>query len=333
MKNKGFTLIEIIVVLVILAIILLIVAPIILDVTQDAEKTVNVRNVDGYGKAIENAIAVYKMENGRYAKSIDNLKIEYSGAKVKCNEIVLNKNGTVYLSHCYVNRSKVMNLDKPKLWYSYGKIEYDYRVGESVTYKNELYYVVHDSKTADSYVSLLKYNPLTVDEVNLYGGVGTENNHVNKNVTSDTNSSYYQKAYNYSNRGYGGMAYYSSEMCGYDSNGTRIEDDCKNDYNDSDVKYVVDGWANAILNMNDLDYDSLGYKVRLITYDEISKINYNHTSFQNIYYSNNYYWTMSTKKNNVYCVESSNYNYSSSVASYSCVVRPVINLKKEVIGG
>ena len=321
---------EIIAALVIIAIIALIVVPIVLDISEDAEKTINARNVDAYGRAIENAMAIYKMENGRYAKSIDDLKVEYRGAKVKCNEIVLNKNATVYLSKCYVNRSKVMDLDDSKKWYSYGNIEYDYKIGESITYNNELYYVVNNSKTSDSYVSLLKYMPLTTDEVNLYGGVGTENNHVNINVTQDTSSSNYQKAYD--SEGFGSMVYYSDENCHPNFEqpwSSDITYNCKFEYEESDIKYVVDAWAQNSLNLDDLEIDLYGYRVRLVFYDEISTINKAAPYYTKIF--SNYYWCMN-KGNHTCGVSEYGIGFSDTPLN-AHKVRPVINLKKEVIGG
>lgn len=58
-------------------------------------------------------------------------------------------------------------------------------------------------------------------------------------ATSDTSANFYQKAFDYT--GYGGMQYYSSSTC--ESYG--VVTGCKNDYLSSEVKYVVDAWANA----------------------------------------------------------------------------------------
>ena len=53
MKNKkGFTLIELIAVLVILAILALIVTPIVLNIVSKAKASANKRSVDAYGRSI-----------------------------------------------------------------------------------------------------------------------------------------------------------------------------------------------------------------------------------------------------------------------------------------
>lgn len=76
------------------------------------------------------------------------------------------------------------------------------------------------------------------------------------------------EVYDYNNSGYGRIVYYSSEQCGF-VNGETIINDCKYDYESSDLKYVVDAWAKDNLNENDLWKDNFGYSYRLITKDEI----------------------------------------------------------------
>ena len=51
-NKKGFTLIELIAVLVILAILALIVTPLVLNVIRKAKDSANKRSVDAYGKAM-----------------------------------------------------------------------------------------------------------------------------------------------------------------------------------------------------------------------------------------------------------------------------------------
>ena len=110
-SKKGFTLIEIIAVLIILAILFLIITPLIANIIKRAHITANKRSVDYYGKSVEIAIANYLLENGKNPESFDDLKIEYSGKKVICNIKVLENNPTkedtmVYLSKCTVGGVK-----------------------------------------------------------------------------------------------------------------------------------------------------------------------------------------------------------------------------------
>ena len=60
----------------------------------------------------------------------------------------------------------------------------EYKIGDLVKYNDIDFYVITDSSSEEGSITLLKKELLTVAEVNLYGGAGTDNNHVNK-YTSD----------------------------------------------------------------------------------------------------------------------------------------------------
>lgn len=105
-KNNGFSLIELITVLVILAIISLILTPVVLNTIKKSSISASKRSVDGYGKAIELSIYTYILENKKDPTSIDDLSIEYTGNKVSCDIININSN-KVYLSKCKVGNSYV----------------------------------------------------------------------------------------------------------------------------------------------------------------------------------------------------------------------------------
>ena len=126
MKKKGFTLIELLAVIVILAIIALIATPIILNIISDAKEESNKRSVELYGKAVENAIAKYQLNNNEsisgtftttdgktLTKGEKELKVEYNG-NVVCTTTEIYEDGTVYLADCTVNGG-----DKK---YTYGKL-------------------------------------------------------------------------------------------------------------------------------------------------------------------------------------------------------------------
>ena len=201
-KRKGFTLIELIAVLVILAILALIVTPLVMNIIRKARISADKRSIDAYGRSVEYAIATYLLDNGRFPTSIEELTIEYTGAEVVCSTSKLNSDSSVYLAGCTVGGRSVD--------YTYGREEsivYDaYQKGDTVTYNGMNFHVIKDSGTSQDYVTLLLDTPLTATEVNTYGGVGTANNHVNKYVTSNTSASYYQKAYDNKSAGY--LAFY-----------------------------------------------------------------------------------------------------------------------------
>ena len=332
--KKGFTLIELIAVLVIMAIIALIATPLVMNIIRKARISADKRSIDAYGRSIELAIAGYLLDNGKFPTSVEQLTIEYSGNQVVCSTTKINSDSSVYLAGCTVAGRSTGD-------YTYGEeevITYDvYSVGDEVTYNNVDYRVIKNSSASESTVTLLKATPLTTDEVNTYGGVGTANNHVNMYVTSDTSSSYYQTAYN--NNGYGGMRYYSSSTCGYNGS-SRVASGCTTDYEQSEVKYVVDAWKTAKA--------PAATEARLITTDDVSE-NLGYEWFDNgsvalwqktentpswVYNSNYYYWTMSQYNDTasyVWRVGNDGVLGGISVNDYGSVVRPVITISKSAL--
>ena len=210
----------------------------------------------------------------------------------------------------------------------------EYTVGQEVEYNGIKFYVIKDSSSGEDSVTMLKKEPLTVDEVNLYGGVGTDANHVNMYVTDDSTASYYQTAKD--QNGYGGMAYYSSATCGYiGSSG------CTTSYANSEIKYVVDAWK--------ADQAPQATEARLIAIDEVTSLGYEWSSWgvsdegwvktedtPAWLYNNDYwYWTGSQYNDSSSRVWSVNYDgglSSDSVYTYNGVVRPVIVLSKSALG-
>ena len=227
--KKGFTLIELIAVLVIMAIIALIATPLVMSIIRKTRISADKRSIDAYGRSIELAIAGYLMDTGDFPTSIEQLTIEYTGEEVVCSTTQLNSNSSVYLAECTVGGRNVDG-------YTYGKEEvvtYNaYEVGDTVTYNNIDYYVIKDSSSSEDSVTLLKAEPLSVAEVNQFGS-----GHVNR-YTSDSVGTAYDCG------GYGCMAYYSSETCGHVNN-NYVNTGCTTNYADSDIKYVVDAWASA----------------------------------------------------------------------------------------
>ena len=337
-KKKGFTLIELIAVLVIMAIIALIATPLVMSIIRSARISADKRSIDAYGRSIELAIARYLMDTGTFPTSISELTIEYSGDEVVCTTTQLKSDSSIYLAGCTIGERSVEG-------YTYGSegtITYQaYSVGDEVTYNNINYYVIKDSGAKESTVTLLKAEPLSVAEVNQYGGVGTANNHVNMHVTNDTSASYYQKAYDYN--GYGVMAFYSSETCGYDSNNNRVNTGCNNNYAYSDIKYVVDAWKTAqapnatnarLITLDDLR-DNLGIELTQSNATSL-QITVTEDTPTWVMGENYYYWTMTTNTDKTadvwrVSIRSSAVVFSDGVRNSGDVVRPVITLSKTYI--
>ena len=208
-----------------------------------------------------------------------------------------------------------------------------YNIGDEIIYNGMKFYVIAPSDTKQDYVTLLKDEPLTVDEVNTYG-----EGHINRYTSSSVGTAY-------NRNGYGGMAYYSSETCGK-VNGSSVYDGCITDYNTSEIKYVVDGWSKATLTQSELK-EVEGYKARLLIHGELTtNLGYakqtgttppssNGETPSWVYSSDYYYWTMSTwndSASSVWLVYRDGRLNSTGVSNYgNGVVRPVINLKKSAI--
>ena len=82
--KKGFTLVELLAVIVILALIALITAPVVLNVIESSRDKTYRRSIENYGKAFEEAIAKYMVDHERDSIStltFDDVKdyIKYEG--------------------------------------------------------------------------------------------------------------------------------------------------------------------------------------------------------------------------------------------------------------
>ena len=328
-KVRGFTLIELIAVLVIMAIIALIVTPLVMNIIRKARIAADKRSVDAYGRSIELAIAGYLLDTGKFPTEVSQLTIEYTGDTVSCETTQINPDSSVYLAGCTVKNRTVEG-------YVYGTDKSPsykvYNVGDEITYKGMKFYVVSASGAKESSVTALKETPLTVDEVTTYGA-----GHINRYTTPSQGVAY-------NSNGYGGMTYYSSDTC---KSGT--ETGCTSDYDDSDIKFAVDAWANDKLTQSDLATDKFGYKARLLTYEELTTslgyepaakdatyINLNNENTPSwVYNSNYYYWTMSPYQDEARRVWGI-FNFGSVGAHevwfyYDRVVRPVVTFSKSAL--
>ena len=161
-RMKGFTLIELIAVLVIMAIIALIVTPLVMSIIRKARVSADKRSIDAYGRSIEFAIAGYLLDTGNFPTEISQLTIEYSGNEVVCSTTQINSDSSVYLAGCTVAGRSVEG-------YTYGKeetITYTaYEVGDHVSYNGITYYVIEESGTTNDTIKLLKEVPLTYAEM------------------------------------------------------------------------------------------------------------------------------------------------------------------------
>ena len=315
-----------------MAIIALIVTPLVMNIIRKARIAADKRSVDAYGRSIELAIAGYLLDTGSFPTEVSQLTIEYSGDEVVCTTTQLNSDSSVYLAGCTVDGRSVEN-------YTYGSDKTPpaptytaYEVGDTITYNGMNFYVVSPSGTNEDAVTALKETPLTVEEVTTYG-VG----HINR-YTDNSQGVAYNK------NGYGGMTYYSSDTC---KSGTVTG--CTSDYDDSDIKYAVDAWANDKFAEGVLKADTLGYKARLLTYEEltttlgytpaakdVTSMNLNSENTPSwVYNSNYYYWTMSPYQDEASRVwgiyDDGRVRARRIYNSFTSVVRPVVTFSKSAL--
>ena len=110
--KKGFTLVELLAVIVILALIALITIPVILNVIEKSKLKTYQRSIDSYGGAVNKAIAEYLLDHEDQTSKIltyEDIKdyIKYEGNKVECTTFEIYKDKTVYLSDCKVNNESI----------------------------------------------------------------------------------------------------------------------------------------------------------------------------------------------------------------------------------
>ena len=108
MKSKGFTLMELLAVIVILAIIALIAVPIVLTIIRDSNKETNKRSVDMYAKAVENAITQYQMKENKTPTTKKDIEdyIQLDKKNIDC-DVNLNKDGSIYIYNCKKNNKPI----------------------------------------------------------------------------------------------------------------------------------------------------------------------------------------------------------------------------------
>ena len=308
----------------ILAILALIVTPLVMNIIKKARISADKRSIDAYGRSIEIAIATYLLDEGKFPSSINELNIEYSGDEVACSTTQLNSDSSVYLTGC---RVAGRNVD-----YKYGRdltppiVTYiAYSIGDRITYKGEYYRVIKDADEMDANVTVLKEEPLTIEQLrNYFSLLGFDKREGDSNVTAV-----------FDFEGYGGMRF------GENSN-----------YASSDIKQIVDTWAEKNLTSNDLVSDETGYSARLIKVEEVRQIGYDWKPYcptcENtwikksdipswLFDSNYAYWTMSAVNDSDRVYQGRENGLSDYDAMYcspygpSFAVRPVITIKKSAL--
>ncbi len=201
-RKRGFTLIELIAVLVIMAILALIVTPLVMNIIRKAKISARKRSVDAYGRSVELAIASYLLDTGTFPtnEQLPNLKIEYSGSNVVCNVMAMKENGGLYLSECKVNNVDVKDSSTEDGCYHYGtrdltNEEYVDMYGDALKKASLAYFNTNGSPVEDYTTLTLDYKGKNVScdvTVNYDGTIYMTNCKVaGVTVNDDTEDGYY----------------------------------------------------------------------------------------------------------------------------------------------
>ena len=199
-KKRGFTLIELIAVLVILAILALIVTPLVMNIIRKAKISADRRSVDAYGRSVELAIATHLLDTGAFPTDLKNLNVEYTGKVVVCNVMQMKENGGIYLSECTVGTKEVKDSSTEDGWYHYGtrdltNEEYVDMYGLALKNASVAYYETNGNPVEDYRTLTIDYKgkPVSCDvTVNYDGTIYMTKCKVNNvDVTSDTEDGYY----------------------------------------------------------------------------------------------------------------------------------------------
>ena len=116
MNKRGFTMVELIAVIIVLGIILMVTFPVINSVIKRTRRSSAEKSIVLFGRTIEEVAVRYELENGIEVTGIfttydghilngpDNitLLVDYGGDAVICDNIQINSDKEVYLNNCSV---------------------------------------------------------------------------------------------------------------------------------------------------------------------------------------------------------------------------------------
>ena len=349
-NNKGFTLIELIAVIVIVGVLMIIVVPGVSRYIDNSKKEAFVKEINGLVDTVRYAInsgdSNYSIQ-GQTKRTFDLQNIELDkGEKTIINgtlTVDLNSNSyTVKVTedknnYC-LSSINVNELDKSKV--KNCNTGYEYEIGKKIYFANSYWYVVQNATFSQDYVVLMKEKILTKDELTTTYAISDDN---------ETRNS---------------MGFYWDLVChkavkyGYDQYSSTYTNSmllyyCKehNDYAESKIKYYLERVYIKTIGEDNLE-EVNEYKIRLITVDElVNNLGWKSGPRSQYYAAGNSipswvhsgygndrgvlgYWTMSPYEeydnSYIYSVRDSGLVGDLVCNSY-LGVRPVINLKKSAI--
>lgn len=165
-KKQGFTLVELLAVIVILAVISLIAVPIILGIIDDANISAKKTSIDNYASALSFSVAQYQLNNnqsiygsfqnseGKLTNGKVILEVKYDG-DVICDNIFITQEGLISISDCKVNGEYVDYSPELNI--------------EVVVFKNKTTGVSHNYDTIKQALENIQANNIASSEIIIYG--------------------------------------------------------------------------------------------------------------------------------------------------------------------
>ena len=154
--RRGFTLVELLAVIVILTVIALITIPAVMKMIESSTMNSYRRSVDLYGKAVNNAVIEYQtdmVEKGQSSSvTFDNIEpyIEHEGNDVDCKIKQIYSDKTILLTECYVDE-ELVSAEKNK------------------GYSNKNYYYYTNSKKKIKLIEYIKAVEEEIKDKNING--------------------------------------------------------------------------------------------------------------------------------------------------------------------
>lgn len=227
-----------------------------------------------------------------------------------------------------------------------------YKSGDVVSIKGNDYYILEDSGEEQDYVYVLKEKVLTNDELYKYGKDSNGELFVNKHsgLSDEYRISDNKIAYYTSNSCYNECVDSNLGHC-YEYN--YVRDDCNNNYDNSDVKKVLENWKKDNFDDSELKVVD-GYDIKLLDFDDLTnKLSYEYnvevttsgekkeftpTDNTSKFFINkandwNFSWTMIADDDNLYVFTYSSKKGGTEIIVGKNYVQPALYVRKSVLDG
>jgi len=291
----------------------------------------------GYQKDITPTSIYYIATNETPRWVLINGKFYWTTAVSNLNQLVTSS----YLSKVYDNSyiRPVINLNKCVLNDTDKKciIEKNtdenqkfknYKIGEEIKYNNELYHVISNSDGQSNYITLLKDNPLTLEEINAYGKDDEGNYFINMFINDQNIGEVEVNGIKYGSISYWSRNNYCTNKTVGNSFPTKY---CTTEFDTSDISKILRKWSR---NIEDDLIKVDGYKIRLLNSNDLSQnLRYQYykenidTNYNWLISANFGYWTMIPYDKSSMFVLRNNSSVKESILNKN-LIRPVINLNK-----